>query len=102
MSNYFVLAFFVSDEEVTLFEIEMKFICEKHFKLFLCTFVAFIFWFYVNLQVTVTSKNRAAYVLAQEANKSLMYVWLLSKFCPPTLGMVVSCLNVDKRKFKLL
>ena len=72
MSNYFALAFFVSDEELTLFEIEMKFVCEKHFKLFLCTFVAFIFRFYVNLQVTVTWKNRAAYVLAQEANKSLV------------------------------
>jgi len=54
MSHYFALAFFVSDEEVTLFKIETKFVCEKHFKLFLCTFVVFIFRFYVNLQVTVT------------------------------------------------
>jgi len=32
MSNYFALAVFVSDEEVTIFLIEMKFVCEKHFK----------------------------------------------------------------------
>jgi len=31
MSNYFALAFFVSNYEVTLFLIEMKLICEKIF-----------------------------------------------------------------------
>jgi len=41
------------------------------------------------------------YVLAQEANKSLAYMWL-PKFCHSTLSMVVSCLNVKRTKFKPL
>jgi len=31
MSNYFALAFFISESEVTLFEIELKFVFEKMF-----------------------------------------------------------------------
>jgi len=31
MSNYFAFAFFVSNQEVTLFEIEMKSVSEKKF-----------------------------------------------------------------------
>ena len=59
--------------------------------MFLCTFVGFIFRCDANLQVTVTRKNRQhfIYVLAQEWNKSLPYMWLLNKFCPSSLGMVV-------------
>ena len=37
-----------------------------------------------------------------EEKLSVGYFWLLNKFCHHTLGMVVSCLNVNETKFRPL